>query len=165
MIAMSGPPIALKRPFVIESEHGSRVDDYYWLRDDTRTHPEVLTHLEAENAYTAAVLKSCGAQQENLYGEIIARIPQDDSTVPGLSRGDWYWRHFASGQQYPVYLRRADRAEAPEEKLLDCNALAEGHDFFELGGYEVSHDNSLLAYAEDLTGRRQYRMRFKNLLT
>ncbi len=151
------------RPHRIASAHGERNDPYYWLRDDTRANPEMLAYLAAENDYTKAVLAPVQPLIDRLYVEIVARLKQDDSTVPVRHRGYWYSVRYVTGQEYPVVVRRTDVPHAEETILLDGNAMAAGLPFFQLGGYEVSPDNRLLAYTEDIVGRRQYRLRIKDL--
>ncbi|HLS81793.1 MAG TPA: S9 family peptidase [Steroidobacter sp.] len=159
------PPKAAARLRHVASPHGVREDPWYWLRDDSRTDPQVLAHLAAETAYAEAMLAPCSALIAAVDAEIVARIKQDDASVPVRDHGYWYTVRYAPGCEYPVIVRRADRPDAPEEVLLDCNALAVGHAFFQLGGYEVSPDNRLLAYAEDTVGRRQFRLRIRDLAT
>ena len=159
------PPIAAVRPHVVESPHGSRTDEYYWLRDDTRENREVLAYLEAENAYKAVMSAHAQALEDRVYGEIIARIKQDDSTVPYRKRGHWYYTRYETGKEYPVYARKAGDLSAPEQMMLDGNALAAGHEFFEIGAIAVAQDNRLMAWAEDTIGRRQFTLRFKDLAT
>jgi oligopeptidase B len=159
------PPIAATRPFEVESPHGMRVDEYYWLRDDTRSKPEVIAYLEAENAYKAAMTAHTKPLEDKVYGEIVARIKQDDSTVPYRKRGHWYYVRFETGKEYPVYARKAGSLDAPEQVMLDGNALAAGHDFFAIGAMAIAPDNRLLAYVEDTVGRRQYVLRIKDLGT
>lgn len=149
----------------VASPHGERDDPYYWLRDDTRSDPDMLAYLQAENAYTQAILAPAQPMIDQLYTEIVARLKQDDATVPVRYRGYWYAIRYATGQEYPIVVRRADVANAEEVVLLDGNALASGQPFFQLGGYEVSPDNRLLAYTEDTVGRRQYRLRIKDLVS
>jgi oligopeptidase B len=149
----------------VTAPHGVREDPFYWLRDDTRTDPQVLAHLRAETAYAEAVLAPAQALIDELYREIVGRIKQDDSSVPVRYRGYWYATRFVSGGQYPLVVRWADSPQAREVVLLDCNALAVGQAFFQLGGYESSPDNTLLAYAEDTVGRRQFRIRCKDIAT
>lgn len=151
------------RPHRVASPHGERDDHFYWLRDDTRSNPEMLGYLRAENEYTDAMLAPVKPLIDRLYEEIVARIKQDDSTVPVRYRGYWYAVRYATGQEYPIVVRRADAPNAEEVILLDGNALAAGQPFFQLGGYEISPDNRLLAYTEDTVGRRQYRLRIKDL--
>src|SRR5687767_6594030 len=159
------PPIAAVRPHVVESPHGSRTDEYYWLRDDTRADPAVIGYLEAENAYKAAMTAHTEALEEKVYGEIVGRIKQDDSTVPYRLRGHWYYTRYETGQEYPIYARKAGTLEAPEQVMLDVNRMAEGHGFFQVGSTAIAPDNNLLAFTEDAVGRRQYVLRIKNLAT
>ena len=151
------------RPHRVASPHGDREDPFYWLRDDTRSDAEMLGYLRAENEYTDAKLAPVKPLIDQLYEEIVARIKQDDSSVPVRYRGYWYAVRYATGQEYPIVVRRADAPDAAEVTLLDGNALASGQPFFQLGGYEISPDNRLLAYTEDTVGRRQYRLRIKDV--
>ncbi len=157
------PPVAAVRPHVVESPNGNRTDDYYWLRDDTRGSRDVLGYLEAENAYKAAMTAHTQALEDRVYEEIVGRIKQDDSTVPYRLRGHWYYTRFETGKEYPVYARKSGSLDAPEQVMLDGNAMAEGHGFFSIGSSAIAPDNNLLAFAEDTVGRRQYVLQFKNL--
>ena len=159
------PPAAAMKPFEVKSPNGTRVDEYYWLRDDTRKNPEMLAYLTAENAYKDAMLAPVRPLEEKLYGEIIARLKQDDASVPYLDRGYWYYWRYETGKEYPVHARKAGSLDAPEQVLVDENELAKGHDFYDIGELEVSPDNRILAYAEDTVGRRQFTLRFKDLAT
>lgn len=140
-----------------------RVDHYAWLRN--KESAEVIDYLKAENAYTEAVLLPTEALQEKLYQEMLGRILQTDLSVPYRLRGYSYFTRTEEGKQYPVRCRRRDITDAPEELLLDLNALAEGHSFLGLGSFEVSDDNDLLAYSTDTTGFRQYALQIKKLST
>jgi len=159
------PPNAAIRPHVVNSPHGDRTDNYYWMRDDSRTSPEVLDHLKAETAYADAMLAHTRPAQEALYSEIIGRIKQDDASVPFKKNGYWYYSRFEAGKEYPIHARRKGSMEAAEEILLDTNQLAEGKAFYQAAGLAVSDDGRQLVYAEDTSGRRQYVLRFKNLET
>ena len=158
-------PRAAVRPHEVASPFGTRSDPYYWLRDDARANPDVLGYLNEENAYRDECLAHLAPLEERLYGEIVGRIRQDDSTVPARRNGCWYYTRYDAGREYPIHARRRGSLEAPEEVLLDDNAAAAGHDFYQTGGLEVSHDNRLLAWAEDTVGRRQFVVRIKNLET
>lgn len=157
------PPVAAVRPHVVESPNGNRTDNYYWLRDDKRESRDVIGYLEAENAYKAAMTAHTKALEDKVYGEIIGRIKQDDATVPYRLRGHWYYTRFETGKEYPVYARKAGSLDAPEQVMLDGNAMAEGHGFFAIGTSSIAPDNNLLAFAEDTVGRRQYVLQFKDL--
>lgn len=158
----------MRRSHAVQASAGVRDDPYYWLRDDSRSNAEVLAHLRAENAYAEAVLEPVQGLIETLYMEMVGRLKQDDASVPVRHRGYWYQSRYRPALQYPIYTRRRDAAGEPsgeEQVLLDCNELAAGHAFFQLGGYEVSPDNRLLAYAIDTVGRRQYRLHVFDLTT
>jgi oligopeptidase B len=158
-------PVAAIRPHPVASPHGVRTDPYYWLRDDERTNPEVLAYLNAENAYREACIGALHGFETALYEEIVARLKQDDATVPYRKNGYWYNTRYEPGKEHPVLARRFGSLDAPEEVLLDANALALGHDYYRIGAVEVSPDSNWLAFCEDTVGRRQYTLRFKNLRT
>jgi oligopeptidase B len=155
------PPAARRSP-VEQAVHGDRrVDEYGWLRE--KENPEVIAYLEAENAYTEAVLADTQSFQEALYKEMLGRIRQTDLSVPYRLRGYLYFTRTKEGKQYPIYVRQRDSGNAVEEVLLDLNRLAEGHSFLGLGTFDVSDDNELLAYAVDTNGFRQYTLHVKDL--
>ncbi len=157
------PPVAKKVP-KMDVLHGERrVDDYYWLRDKTK--PEVISYLEAENAYTASVMKPTEAFQEALYQEMLGRIKQTDLSVPYRYGGYYYYSRTEEGKQYPIHCRKTGSLDALEQVTLDLNELAKGHKFMALGAYAVSDDGNLLAYSTDNTGFRQYTLRVKDLRT
>lgn len=157
------PPLASVRPQLLEMHGHSRQDDYSWLKD--RDNPEVVAYLEAENAYTEAVMKPHEALGETLFEEIVGRIAKDDSTVPYREDGSYYYQRWIDGSEYPLYCRRMSSLEADEEIILDGNDLARGHEFFSLRGVRPSPDGSTVAYAVDTVGRRKYELRFRNLDT
>ena len=160
---MTLPPVANKVPKV-DTLHGDiRQDDYFWLRE--KDNPEVTAYLRAENAYTAEVMKPTETFQEALYQELLARIKEDDSSVPYRRGAHFYYSRTEKGKQYPIYCRKAGSLDAPEEVTLDLNAMAEGHPFFSLGAYTVSDDGDLLAYTTDITGFREYTLYVKDLRT
>lgn len=162
-VTTAAPPVAEVRDRPVASSNGTRIDPYYWLRDDTRLDPKVLGYLNAENAYADAMLKPLQGLEEKIYQEIVGRIPQDDVSVPYRKRGYWYVTRLKASSEYPIYARRRDAVDASEEVLLDVNELARGHDYFNVGTFVPSYDNRLLAYAEDDVGRRQYVLRVKDL--
>ena len=153
------PPVAAKKPHPVVSANGTREDEYYWLRDDKRENAEMLAYVQAENAYADAMLAHTKALETKVYEEIVGRLQQDDSTVPYLMNGYWYYRRFETGKEYPIYARRKGSKDAPEEILLNGNEMSKGHDFFEIGDIAISPDSKLMAWAEDTVGRRQYVIR------
>lgn len=158
------PPVAQPRPHVVSSPHGDRSDPYYWLRDDTRKSPEILKYLEAENAYTDAVLAPVKTLRGELFEELKGRLKPDDEAPPYPMRGYLYSSRFVAGKDYAVSTRRP-AGGGPEQVLVDQNALAEGHSYFSLGQWDVSLDNTRLAYSTDTVGRRQYVIQFKDIAT
>ncbi|HEY3815116.1 MAG TPA: S9 family peptidase [Caulobacteraceae bacterium] len=159
------PPVVAKKPYEVKAPGGSREDEYYWLRDDTRKNPDMLADLAAENAYADAVLAPTRPLQAKLYNEIVGRVKQDDASVPYRLRGYWYYTRFEAGKDYPITARRKGDMSAPEEIMLDEPAMAQGKGFFQVGAAVVSQDNHILAWADDTVGRRQYVLRFKDLST
>jgi oligopeptidase B len=157
------PPMAKRVPHRLEAHGHVRTDPYYWLRD--REDPEVIAHLEAENTYTDAVMAHTEALQEELFREIVARIPQEDESPPYRLGDYWYYSRFEEGDEYAIHARKKGSLEAPEEVLLDVPEMAEGHEFFSVRGPNVSLDQGKLAYAVDTVGRRKYTLRFKDLGT
>ncbi|MBB3037411.1 S9 family peptidase [Hoyosella altamirensis] len=175
--AETAPPVAKKVPHD-RVHHGDLVvDDYEWLRD--KTDPEVIAHLEAENAYTEARTAHLAEMRQTIFSEIKSRTLETDLSVP-VRRGEWwYYARTIEGQQYGLNCRCAvqslDDWEPPvlepgtdvpgEQILLDANVEAEGHDFFSLGSFAVTEDGNLLAYAVDTTGDERYLLRIKDLRT
>jgi oligopeptidase B len=159
------PPIAAVRPHRFREFGTERVDDYYWLRDDSRQDPEMLAYLTAENAYTQAVLAPTEPLQAKLYQELVGRLKQDDDSVPFRKDGYWYYRRFETGQEYDRLYRRQGTMTGREELLLDLPELARGHNYFALGGWDVTPDGRLLAWTEDVVSRRQYTVHLRDLLT
>jgi oligopeptidase B len=157
------PPVANKVPRVDEIHGDHRVDDYFWMRD--KQNPDVARYLEAENAYTDAVMKPTEGLQEALYKEMLARIKETDVNVPYRKGGYFYYSRTEQGKQYPIYCRKRGSLDAPEEVTLDLNRLAEGQKFMALGAYQVSDDGTRLAYSTDTTGFRQYTLFVKELRT
>src|SRR5262245_1521052 len=153
-------PIAKKVPKVTELHGDKLVDDYYWLRE--KKDPEVIKHLEAENAYTAAVMKPTEPLQEKLYKEFLSHIQQTDLTVPTFLNGYWYYTRTEEGLQYPIHCRKKGSLDDKEEVLLDLNEMAKGHKFYSVSARQVSDDNNLLVYTDDTTGFREYTLHVKD---
>jgi oligopeptidase B len=162
-VAAPAPPVAEQRPHRVVAPHGhARIDEYYWLRD--REDPAVIAYLEAENAYTAAVMPGTGELQERVFQEIRGRIQETDMSVP-VRRGDyWYYSRFEEGQNHPIHARKRGSLDGPEEILLDLNERAEGKRFYQASS-QVSSGHDILAFAEDTLGRNIVTIRFKDLRT
>jgi oligopeptidase B len=160
---MLQPPSTEKKPKVTEINGDRLVDNYFWLRE--KTNPAVVAHLEAENAYTTAVMKPTEALQDKLYTEILSHIKQTDTNVPYRWGGYFYYSRTVEGKQYPIYCRKQGSLTAAEDILLDLNELAKGQKFMSVGSFVPSDDGKLLAYSTDNTGYRQYTLQIKNLVT
>ena len=161
------PPATRKELKTTEINGYKLEDNYFWLRD--RKNPEVLKHLEAENAFTENTMRPTADLQKHLYDEMLGRIKQSDESVP-YRKGDYeYWTRTEEGKQYPIYLRRqvAGNYDKPprEEVLLDQNELAKGLKFYSISEFDVSDDGRILAFSSDTTGYRQYTLQFKDLRT
>ncbi|MEI6475347.1 MAG: hypothetical protein WCO75_08130, partial [Planctomycetota bacterium] len=166
------PPVARQEAFVIKSPFGDRTDEYYWLRNDnSEKKPDaIMAYLNAEQAYTEAMMARLVPLQETLVKEIRGRIKEDDSTVPAFDHGYWYWTRFDTGAEYPIYMRRrgtpaAQDESAKPELLLDVPAMAKGEDYFRVTEISASPDGMILAWSQDVTGRRMHTIHFKDLRT
>ncbi|MDD2791806.1 MAG: S9 family peptidase [Sediminibacterium sp.] len=161
-------PVAPIHP-IVRTLHGESVtDNYYWMIDYFRKGPEskqVVAYLEAENAYTEVMLKGTRNFQDALFNEMKARIKEKDETVPVFKNGYYYYTRTEEGKQYYKYCRKKGSLSAPEEILLDVDAMAEGKKYYNLSGFTVSENNELLAYGVDELSRRQYTIEIKNLVT
>lgn len=156
-------PVATKKPHELTKHDDTRTDNYYWLNE--RENPEVIAYLEAENAYTDTMLAHTNQLQQDLYDEMLGRIKQTDISVPFKLNGYYYYSRYEEGKEYPIYCRKKGSQDAPEEIMLNGNDMAEGYPYFEIGGWEISADNNLLAYSVDTVSRRQYTIYVKNLTT
>ncbi len=155
------PPVAKIVPHVSEVNGHKMVDNYFWLRD--KPNPEVRAYLEAENAYTDAVMKPTEQFQKKLYDEMLGRIKETDVEVPYQEGDYFYYVRTEAGKQYPIRCRRKGSMDAPEEVVLDQNELAKGQAFMSVAAYRVSPGGNLLAYSYDNTGFRQYTLAVKDL--
>jgi oligopeptidase B len=155
------PPQARQVPHV-DARHGDvRIDEFRWLRD--RDDPAVATYLHAENAYTRAAMRHTEPLQERLYQELVGRIQETDLSVPERIDDFYYYTRIEAGRQYSLLCRKRGSEAAPEELLLDLNALADGHPYFRLGVHEASPDHRYLAYSVDVTGAEAYTLFIKDL--
>ncbi|MBW4578200.1 MAG: S9 family peptidase [Tildeniella nuda ZEHNDER 1965/U140] len=160
---IASPPIADKQPEILSLHGDDRVDDYFWLCH--RDEPSTIAYLEAENAYTAAMMAHTEALQTALYDEMLARIQETDLSVPYRKGQFYYYSRTETGKAYPIYCRKEGSLDAPEALLLDQNDLANGHDFFGLGLFSVSPNHQILAYSVDTTGSERHTLLFLNLVT
>ena len=155
------PPVAKVVPQELEVHGDVRVDPYYWLQQ--RNDPEGLAYLEAENAFTNAVMEDSAELRDTLFEEIKGRIKQSDDTVPVPYHGSYYYTRFVDGRDYPIHCRKTGSLDAAEEILLDVNQVAVGHEFCSVSGPRISPGGGVLAYPVDVVGRRKYTIRFREL--
>lgn len=160
---LNSAPMAAIVPHEMTIHGHTRTDNYFWMND--RENPEVIKYLEEENTYTENVLADTKQFQEDLYKEMRSRIKEDDESVPYKDNGYFYYTRYEEGKEYKLHCRRKGSMESPEEVFIDENELAEGHDYFSLGGIEISDDNKIAAFGIDTVSRRLYTIHFKNLET
>ena len=170
----STPPNATKKAHKMTIHGDTRIDDYYWMRltdeqksskeKDSHTQ-EVLDYINAENAYTEKGMKHTEKFQNDLFDEIVGRIKKDDESLPYLDNGYFYYTRYEKGKEYAIHCRKKESLDGEEKILLDENVLAKGHDYFAVGGMNVSPDNQWISYGVDLVSRRIYTIYFKNLMT
>lgn len=158
-------PIAKKVPFEMEQHGDTRIDNYYWMRDDAREDKEILAHLEAENDYVDAQMAHTQALQDELFKEMTGRLKKDDASVPYKKRGYWWYSRYEGDNEYAIYARKKSSLDNQEEILLDANELAKEHEYFSLGGLSVSTNSNIMAYSTDTESRRLYQIEFKDLTT
>lgn len=157
------PPVAKIVPKELEIHGDVRIDNYYWLNQ--REDQEVIDYLNAENKYYETMTAHTKEFQKQLFEEMKGRIKEDDSSVPYLYNGYWYISRFEKGGDYPIYTRKKESLEAAEEILFNCNDMAKGHAYFQLGGMNISPNNKFAAFGVDKISRRIYTIQIKNLET
>ena len=167
-------PIAEVVPYALSMHGHERTDNYFWMRltdeqkmaetPDEQTQ-KVLDYLNAENAYFDEMMGHTEDLRQELFEEMRGRIKEDDSSVPYRVRGYYYQTRYEAGKEYPIYARRQGSLEAEEEIMLNVNEMAEGYDYFQVGGASVSLDNRYLAYGVDTLSRRIYDVYVKDLET
>ena len=157
------PPKAKKIAKKLEFHGDVRVDNYYWMND--REDPEVIDYLNQENAYNKQMTAHTSDFQQRLFEEMKSRIKEDDESVPYKLNGYWYLTRFETGKDYPIYSRKKESLEAPEDLLFNVNEMAEGFEYYSLGGLNVSPDNKMVAFGVDTLSRRKYTIQIKDLET
>lgn len=157
------PPIAKIIPHTLEKHKDIRIDNYYWLND--RDNKEVIDYLNAENKYYEEMTAHTKDFQSELFSEMKSRIKEDDESVPYLYNEYYYISKFVTGGDYPIYSRKKGSLDAQEEIMFDCNEMAKGLAYFQLGGVSVSPNNKFATFGVDLVSRRIYTIQIKNLET
>ena len=172
------PPVAKKNPYKTTLHGQERIDNYHWIRltdeqklakniegwPDDQT-MQVVDYIKKENEYTQTQLRHTKNLQKKLYSEIISRIKKDDVSVPYLDNDYWYYTRYEKGKEYPIYCRKRESLENPEEVMINVNDWAKGHDYFSLTNLSVSPNNKFLAFGVDTLSRRIYTIKIKDLQT
>ena len=154
-------PMAKKVDKILKMHDHERIDEFYWLNE--RGNQEVIDYLNAENDYRDTYMEEYKNLENELFKEIKSRIKEDDTSVPYLDNGYYYYTRFEKGKQYPIYCRKKGNINSPEEILIDANEMSEGHEYFRIGGIDISPNNKIMAYSVDTVSRRLYTVNFKNL--
>ena len=158
-MSINNPPKPKKTPYKLEAHGDIRIDDYYWMRDDTRSDPELISYLESENDYFQNWRDSNIDYESSIYKELKSMIPDEEETLRVKDGSFYYYSRIKASEQYSTYYRNSTN----EEIVLDVNKEAEGKEFYNVAGLNISPDENLLLYGEDLNGRREYTLRIKNL--
>ena len=153
------PPKPKKIPHELKAHGDTRIDNYYWMRDDSRSDPELIAYLETENEYFKNWRNSRVDYQGEIFNELKSMIPNEEETLRVKDGNYFYYSRIKADQQYSTYFRH----QSTEEVLLDANKEAEGKEFYSVAGLNVSPNEELLLYGEDLNGRREYTLRIKDL--
>ena len=157
-------PSPEKIPVTFEAHGVERVDNYYWMRDDSRKDPKVIEHLNSENDYLENWFLSGTDRRDELFEEITARIPKKEDSVPIRLNNYEYFRRYEPDNEHAIYIRRKNK-NSEENIIMDVNELAKDKEFYQLANWSISPDENIMAYAEDSNGRRQYSIKFKYLDT
>ena len=174
MSKIKSPPNAITKPHELAMHGDTRIDNYYWMRlsDDQKNAKaldsqtqEVVDYISQENKYTQSNLSHTKKLQNTIFEEMVSRIKKDDESVPYMKNGYYYYSRFEKDLEYRIHCRKQGSLDAKEEIILDENTLAEGYDYFSIGGMSISPDNKWLAFGVDTVSRRVYEVRFKNLKT
>lgn len=161
-------PVCPIKPFSLKAFGDERTDNYYWLNDFFKKGPDsdkTIEYIKAENEYYELMMAETLPLQEELYGEMKARVQEKDESVPYFKKGYYYYSRQVEAKDYYIFCRKPGSLNAEEEILLDVNAMAEGHTYYAATGFSLSMDNKLLAYGVDTLSRREYTIYIKNLET
>ena len=156
-------PRAEKIDKIMTIHDHQRIDEFYWLNE--RNNPKVIEYLNAENTYRDQYMEDYKDLEKSIFNEIKSRIKENDSSVPYLDNGYYYYTRYEKGKQYPIYCRKKEKLSSEEEILINVNEMSKGHEYFRIGGIDISPNNKIMAYSIDTISRRLYTVHFKNLET
>ena len=158
-MSSNNPPNPKKIPYELEAHEDVRIDNYYWMRDDSRSDPELISYLESENEYFKNWRESKVDYQSEIFAGLKSMIPAEEETLRVKDGNFYYYSRIKADQEYSTYYRN----NSTEEIIFDANKEAEGHEFYNVAGLNISPSEDLLLYGEDLNGRREYTLHIKDL--
>ncbi len=158
---MNKAPTPKKIPKELVSHGDIRIDNYYWLRDDSRVDKEVISYLEKENKYTEDWFSKRKDYKTEIFNEMVNKIPDKEISLKVKKDDYYYFSEIFSNEQYSRYYR--EQKNDKKELLLDLNALSKNKEYFSISGISPSPDHTLIAYGEDLSGRREFNLKIKDL--
>lgn len=161
-IGLTAPTAQIKPKEIVTHNH-TRIDNYYWLNEPEN--PDVIAYLNEENEYLDKIMSTLKPLKESLFEEMKGRIKEQDESVPVKDGEYFYYVKYVEGGEYPIYCRKKENLEADVEILLDGNEMGKGKKYFSIGGYEITDNEEIIAYGVDTISRRNYTVRFKNLIT
>jgi len=161
-IGLTAPTAQIKPKEIVTHNH-TRIDNYYWLNEPEN--PDVIAYLNEENEYLDKIMSTLKPLKKTLFEEMKGRIKEQDESVPVKDGEYFYYVKYVEGGEYPIYCRKKENLEADVEILLDGNEMGKGKKYFSIGGYEITDNEEIIAYGVDTISRRNYTVRFKNLIT
>lgn len=151
-----------KIPFLMQAHGVERMDNYHWMRDDSRKSKKIISHLKKENAYTEKWFKSDLDSRKELFDEIVSRVPRKEDSVPIRMGSFEYFRRYKPEKEHPIYVRRKSK-NSKENVILDVNELASGSEFYQIANWSIAPSENIIAYAQDVSGRREYEIFFRDI--
>ena len=158
---MNKAPTPKKIPKELVSHGDTRIDNYYWLRDDSRVDKEIISYLEKENKYTEDWFSKRKDYKTEIFNEMVNKIPDKEISLKVKKDDFYYFSEIFSNEQYSRYYR--EQKNDKKELLLDLNVLSKDKEYFSISGISPSPDHTLIAYGEDLSGRREFNLKIKDL--
>jgi oligopeptidase B len=157
---MNNLPNPEKKPYILENHNDKRIDNYYWLRDDSRSDEEMLSYLRSENDYADNWFESVNDYQTDLVKELISQVPEHETSFPINNSGYSYYEKTLKSDQLPKYFRKD--IKDIEELIIDANLKLQDQEYYSIKSISPSFDNNLIAFSEDNNGRREYTIKILN---
>ena len=159
---MMQAPKPKKIPYILEQHNHSRTDNYYWLRDDSRTNKEMLSYLESENEYADQWFSSRKPYSDEIADELIQQIPDEETSFGFTNNKIKYFNKIKKEDQLPRYFRMVN---GKEELLIDANENLKNQEYYSIQSISPSPSNKYVAFSEDNTGRREFTIKVLNTET